>query len=467
MGSGFLVNLITGRLLGPTPYGSFGIVYALISTSYIVLGGGVKRAITKYVAAAPAQAGDIRAAGMKVQMALCAIIVSILFLLAEPLSLWLNDGSLKLFIRYAATIVPVAGILYVYVGYFDGRKQFERTAVVTVCHSLAKVVFVFLLLYIGYEVPGAIAGLLMGLGSALLCAALLGRKAPVTQPFALKNIIHFSIPVLSFFICISFLTYIDLFFVKAMLGDPAKTGYYTAAQTISRLISFAMFPFGAVLLPFISSAIARNDDKMVRRHIGQSMRYVLIILVPACIILSLTARQVLILVYGPQYAPGALSLSILFLGTSCWGLTHAMVSIIHGYGQPGKPALIFAVMIPLDILLINILIPQLGLEGAAVATTCTFITGMILAAATIYRRYGVLAQLKALFNILIAALAAASPLIVIIPTGGYLLLFYLLVCCIYLGVLWLLGELKREDVDFFMDAIKMRKSQHEAAVSAR
>ena len=459
MGSSFLVHSVTGRLLGPMAYGTFGIIYAIISTSYIVLGGGVKRAVTKYTANTPDQAGDIRVAGLKVQLYICAIIAIVLFIFSEPLGIWLNDKNLKIFIRYSACIVPVAGILYVYVGYFDGCKQFGRTAIVTVAHSILKVIFVFVLLFMGYEIFGAITGLVIGLGGALLFAVLLGRHAPFTEKFEQKKILQFTLPVLSYFICISILAYLDLFFVKALLDDPAKTGYYTAAQTISRLISFAMFPFGIVLLPSISRAVAINDLTMVRRYIEGSLRYILIILVPTCMLLSITAEQILVHIYGQKYSFGATSLSILFFGASCWGITNAMVAIIQGYGHPGRPAMIFAVMIPVNIILLQIFILKFGIEGAAVASTCSFIMGMILAAITIYKRYAVLIRIRTVLNMLIASSVGCIQFIFVKPSGFFLLLCYFLTFCIYIGVLRVLGELKREDIDFLADAIYLGRSR--------
>lgn len=454
MGSGFVVHSITGRLLGPKSYGTFGIIYAIISTSYIVLGGGVKRAVTKFVANSPNRAGDIRLAGLKVQLYICAIIAIILLAVSRPFSIWLNDDYLKELIRYAIGIIPIAGILYVYVGYFDGRKQFGRTAIVTIAHSVSKVFFVFLFLYLGYEIFGAIAGLLIGLACALILSTLLGRNASSEEAFDQKKIIQFSLPVLIFFICISILSYLDLFFVKALLyDDPAKTGYYTAAQTISRLISFAMFPFGVVLLPSISSAMAKNDLISVRKYIEGALRYILIILVPTCVLLSLTAKQILVHVYGVQYVDGAASLSILFFGTSCWGITNAMVAIIQGYGQPGKPAMIFAIMIPIDIFFIVTLVRKAGIEGAAIATTCTFILGMTLAAITIYKRYAVLIHFSVVLKILIATFFVSIPFVFIKPSGFYLILSYIVAFFIYFGTLWVLGELKKADIEFIAGAI--------------
>jgi len=115
--------------------------------------------------------------------------------------------------------------------------------------------------------------------------------------------------------------------------------------------------------------------------------------------------------------------------------------------------MIFAVMIPVDIVLIQIFIRKFGIEGAAFATTCTFIIGMILAAITIYKRYAVLINIRTVSNILIASFVACAQFIFVKPSGFFLLLCYILAFCIYIGVLRILGELKREDIDLLANAI--------------
>lgn len=452
MVSSFVIHLLTGRFLGPKSYGTFGIVYAIISTGYLVLGGGVKRAVTKYVSSFPDRSGDVRLAGFKVQFVISGIIALAMITLSGPLGVWLNDENITFYIRYSISVIPIAGILYVYIGFFDGSKKFNHTAIVTIVHSTLKVLFVFLFLYLGYEIFGAVTGLLFGLFLSILLSASLGRDPERKKPFKSKIIWQFSLPVLIYFISISVLSYLDLFFVKAFLANPEKAGYYAAAQTISRLISFAMFPFGIVLLPSISSAIAKNDLESVRRYIIGSLRYVLIVLVPVCVIFSLTAEQIIVYVYGIKYGHGATALSILFIGTSCWGLTHTLVAIVQGYGNPGKPAIIFSMMIPIDIILAMILVPIAGLEGAAIATTVTFLLGMVLAGIIIYKRYSVLVQPRLILKISIAMIPAILPYIFIHPDGLLLLLCYFFSFLIYFFLLKVLGEIKKQDWDYLKSA---------------
>ena len=55
---------------------------------------------------------------------------------------------------------------------------------------------------------------------------------------------------------------IDLLFVKAMVVDNAKTGFYTAATTLARTPYFIFIALSATLLPLISKPITNNDLKL-------------------------------------------------------------------------------------------------------------------------------------------------------------------------------------------------------------
>jgi O-antigen/teichoic acid export membrane protein len=121
--------------------------------------------------------------------------------------------------------------------------------------------------------------------------------------------------------------------------------------------------------------------------------------------------------------------------------------------------MIFAAMIPVDIVLMQIFVRLFGIEGAAIATSCTFVTGMIFAGITIYNKYSVLISIRAVLNMVIASFVACLLFLFITPTGIFLLLCYILAVCIYAGVLWLLGELKKGDMDFLASAIAFGKSR--------
>ena len=69
--SGFAIHVGLGRLLGPEQYGIFGVIISLISVTYLVLGNGIRQAVTKYIASDLRLAGVIKTTGLKIQTILC------------------------------------------------------------------------------------------------------------------------------------------------------------------------------------------------------------------------------------------------------------------------------------------------------------------------------------------------------------------------------------------------------------
>ena len=95
---------------------------------------------------------------------------------------------------------------------------------------------------------------------------------------------------ISFYIATNLMN-IDLLFVKAMVIDNAKTGFYTSATTLARTPYFIFIALSATLLPSISKSIANNDFKLTNKYINQSLRYLLLLLIPGTLLVSATSKN--------------------------------------------------------------------------------------------------------------------------------------------------------------------------------
>ena len=329
--SGFAIHVGLGRLLGPEQYGIFGVIISLISVTYLVLGNGIRQAITKHIANDLTLAGAIKITGLKIQLVFSLTLGAAFFLLSKPIAISLGDDTLASFIKLAAFIIPPTGILFVYIGSLEGIKQFTKSATISMTYAFSKIIFVFPLVLLGLKVHGAIIGLIL----SVFCAALLGgyfcRGQTDEGHFDFPSLIKFAIPVSLFFFAMAVLMHMDILFAKSILADNTKIGFYTSAQTLSRIIYFVSTAFSVVLLPSISGAIGDNNLELVKKYINQSLRYMLMLLIPTCLIISATSGQLLTLFYGTAYAEAAYPLSILVFGISFLSITRALSSIPVSY----------------------------------------------------------------------------------------------------------------------------------------
>jgi O-antigen/teichoic acid export membrane protein len=170
--------------------------------------------------------------------------------------------------------------------------------------------------------------------------------------------------------------------------------------------------------------------------------------------LSLSAQPIIKLIYGEPYLAGASSLAILFIGTAGLGMANSIVAIIQGSGQPQIAALIFALLIPVDIVLNLVLIPTMGIRGAAVATSLTFLIGMLASMIPLYHKFSVAISINTVFKIVLAAVLAAITLVKTQTTPNLLPVSLAAGSVVYLASLWVLKELTREDFEFFRNALQ-------------
>jgi len=446
--SGFVIHVGLGRFLGPKLYGIFGIILSLVSIIYIVLSSGMRQAITKYTAGNPELVGVIKHSGLKILIIFSLTLTVILISLAKPFSMLLKDETLVNLILLSALIIPFTGVLFGYIGSLEGIKQFGKSAAVSITYASFKVIFVFLLVFLGYEIYGAIIGLVLAVFVSTLAAAYFCRGQTNEGHFDSILLIKFGFPVLLFFIAIALVMNIDIFFVKSILADNAKTGFYTSAKALSQVIYIFFTAFSVVLLPSISSAISNNNVELLKKYINQSLRYMLMLLIPTVLIINATSEKIINLFYSGAYVSAAYPLSILVFGISFLSITLALSTIMQGYGIPKVPLAILLILIPLNICLQIILIPRYELSGAALATTLTCFAGLIISGAYIYRLFKTLVSIKSFVKIILASSITYWVALNFSLSGFSLLICYSGLYVLYFLILLMIKEISKEDISF-------------------
>jgi O-antigen/teichoic acid export membrane protein len=438
-----------GRILGPNDYGVFGIILTLITMTYIAMGNGVRQAVVKYVSDDNSIAGDIQSTGLLIQTIFCIVVGGFIALCSQWISSLLGDTSLSGLIRLSALLTLPTGLLFVYVGVLEGLRQFARSATVSIVYALSRILFVFSLVFLGLKVYGAVFGLFLSVIASACVAWHFCRALPKRKTFDASKLIRFGAPVLFFFIALAVLMNIDMLIAKVIVGTNERIGLYTSAQALSRFIYFVFTAFSVVLLPSISSAIASKEIGKLQEYVRQSLRYMIMLLMPISCIVCATSRELIVFFYGAAFSQGSAALSTLVFGISFLSILMALASILQGFGIPRVPLITLAVLIPVDISLLFILIPRLGLVGAALATTVTSFVGLIILGIFVYRLIGRLVDPLTILKVLLASLIIYGvALLLPAPTGPVLPLSYLALLGLFFAVLFLMKGIEKEDIFF-------------------
>jgi O-antigen/teichoic acid export membrane protein len=165
------------------------------------------------------------------------------------------------------------------------------------------------------------------------------------------------------------LVYFDRFLIGALVSI-AAVGFYTPPYIISSKLSILPTSLTATLFPAFSAFHGRGDSEWIRNALIRSLKFLLLTVGPAALVLAFFARPILTLWLGAKFAAeGTLVLQILAAGVLVNALTYVPFSLLQGMGRPDLTAKLQAVQLPVHLALAWFLLTRFGLPGAALAWT--------------------------------------------------------------------------------------------------
>ncbi|WP_338779274.1 polysaccharide biosynthesis protein [Metabacillus sp. FJAT-52054] len=298
-------------------------------------------------------------------------------------------------ISFSFLLVPFVSVLR---GYFQGMHHMFPTALSQVVEQAFRVVTIIGVAYIllkngrnFYEAgQGALFGSLTGGAAALIVLAvywfrrdhreLNGPLIPsvIKTWDLLKDLILFTFTICVSSLLLILIQLVDAFQLFSMLVnkgmDPtaAKTakGIYDRGQPLIQLGTVVATSLSLSLVPLISSAKRRNDEKFIKDKINLSIKVCLAVGAGATAGLIGIVEETNIMLFRNNYGSdilGILSLSILFTS-----LSMTIAAILQGLNQTIYPAISVIAGVIIKISLNIVLIPRYEADGAAVATVAAF-----------------------------------------------------------------------------------------------
>lgn len=445
---GFMIFVVMGRLLGPNDYGIFGVVFILINFAYFFLRSGIPNSVVKYIAGDESIAYPVMKAALRVQFLWAVFLFVLFFGGAEFItSVILKDEELTTYIRIASlTIIPFA-LHNVYDSTLLGVRNFSKEATTLIFRSIIRVVLVVGFILLGFGIGGAIAG--------YFCAAVLGtllgrsfcRFPRSNVRYSARKLVSFAIPLIISGGMVTLLLNMDSLFVKRILGHNDQIGFYFAASTTAHSLYHLFTAFGATLLPSIARSYGNNDIELTKKYIHQAVRYILIITMPIVAVVSATSRELMDLLYGNDFLPAALPLSILILGNALFALSFTLNITIVAIGRPWVAASFYLLAVLSGIACNVLLIGKYGLLGAGIAVSIAYTICLIASSTYIYIKFRTLFHWLSMCRIVFAS-AGIYMIAKSFPVSGIMLpLYYILLFLLYGFFVFLSGELNSEDYE--------------------
>jgi len=475
-----------GRILGPADYGRFGLVVTLTTMIIMLIGNGIPTAMSKYISEIydtnPRLVGVIKRQTIILQSILIGI-VTILFYFSAPLiAKILGDPTLTPLFQISTLIIPLFAAASFYFSYYTGLHKFGVQSFLKVARSLFRIVYIIGFAYF-FGVKGSISGYIAAPASIFLLALFidkfkvtpeLNRSHPElvsgsdempkqvrhdNESFDWHKLTNYAWQIILFFLAYELLISIDLYLVKGILHDDYQTGIYNASLTIGRIPYYIFYALTVILLPVISKSTSENNFKKTAEIINQSLRLMLILLVPMVILMSVFARPLIRLFYSHRYIDAAYPMSILVWGVGFLTIFYVFCFVMSGAGKVRKPMIMSVLGLTLNTILNYVLIKRYGITGSAIATSITsaIITGFMLY--HIWADFGV--KIKLMSFLKVAFAGAIMYLASMLFNRGELIfmLWSAILFAFYLGILIILGEIKKADIAIVRGMLVRKKVQ--------
>lgn len=394
---GSIYRFSTAYLLGPAGFGILNLAIPMQGILITIASGGMPPAIAKYVAEYSAQKDEVMVkqvihTATKMVFILGLIFSVAIFLLAEPLAVGLfHKPEAILPFQLIALITPFSVIVGALRGTFQGSYQMENIVITKAFEQVFMIISAIFLIIAGYYVAGAIIGTAIGFMASAAAGYVIYRRGvghdlkDVKLTFSFreeisiaKTLFIFSLPVV-----ITGLAELALFdfvgnFVVGFYLPSEYVGYYGITTPVARLPLIISMAVATALLPAASEAVSLKDKNLLKTYINQSYRYVTLLVLPLSVGIMIFAAPILNVI-GPAYVYGATALQILAIGMLFFTIYTISSSIAQGLGKPYLPMVILVVGTLLDLGLSIYLVPILGINGTAIATTITgfFIMGSL------------------------------------------------------------------------------------------
>ncbi len=167
--------------------------------------------------------------------------------------------------------------------------------------------------------------------------------------------------------------------------------------------------------------------------------------VPACVIVGLSASSLLGVVYSSAYRAGAAFLVLQLVAFLWFGLLDIFAHVLMAAGRERTAAAVLVGVIPLVLVANVLLIPAVGPIGAATSLMLGTLLAAALLGGLVWRDFGAPVAAKTFGRIALAAGLVAIPAAMWDVEGPLVLAKITALGGVYLGLLWVTGEISRKD----------------------
>jgi len=372
---GFVRNIILARVLGPSGKGQLDILFTAAMLLVIFGNLGLTNA-NIYFLGKKKEENDSIIGNLLVFCLVCSIILLIIYYVLPQSIFQRGDSAIDSTSRIIASLfIPLILFHMMFIGIFQGKKLFVRYNIFIALQHFLSVLFIILLItFTDLDLLRAVTALVASYVIVdLLIVLSLGKIVTERIRFngkLLSESMKFGIKSQLGTILQYFNYRLDIFIVNHFHGHEA-VGFYGISVVFAEVLSKIPGSVGTILFPTISS---KGEIREITKFTEKVCRITLTLTVTAGIVMMLLGGYFIRFFYTDRFASSVEPMILLVPGVAVLSIANVLGSNLTGRGYPHYPALCTGMGLVITIILDFILIPRYTINGAALASTCSYCT---------------------------------------------------------------------------------------------
>ena len=377
-----IILLLTRVFLGPEGYGLVFLAISVFSIATLLGTLGIPKSTAKFLAEYrerdDGQVRYILRTSLGFNAVTVVIVCTAFFFLADTIADVYGEPALQSLLALGVVYI----VLKVAHGYlliaFQGLGKVPLTALTSTVSSVGHLSFITLFLGLGFGTVGALAGYVAGYAVAVLVGGFFLYRVVSTYPRSddpdsglRRRILEYSLPLTASQGGNVLYKRVDTLMVGFFL-TPVAVGFYELAKQVSTFVIAPADSLGFTIAPTFGENKSSEQLERAARVYEQSLKYVLLLYLPAVGGIVLLAEPGIQFIFGDEFSGAATVLQIFSVFVLFQAVDKITNDSLDYLGRATERAIGKGVTGMLNFGLNLALIPMIGVEGAALSTSICF-----------------------------------------------------------------------------------------------
>jgi len=432
----FAANILIARSFGGGSTGAVALGVVTIGTQFAFLAAagtraGMDMAAVRLVAIEvggghPGRIRGIVSRSVQLAAGLSAGVAVLTFALAGPVGRALSDPAHApqtiASLRAAALAIPFVALTYVWLAGSRGLKVMRHTLYVQwTAQPLLWIAFMLAGWTLSKTEAMAVwayaASWIVSAVAARVCWRSISGAAPdeELEPGVTRALVRYGAPRAPAALLSQGLFWIDYFVAASFVGTKVSSddlGVYASSVRVALAMVLFLTAVAYVFSPFVADLHERGERERLDALFKAITRWTVAGTIPLLLLMLIVPGAILQVFGGARFAGGTDALRILVIGQAINVSVGAAGFVLIMAGRTGWDLTVYACSAALDLVIAFLLVPHLGVEGAAISQAVTIAASNWFRLALVRRHVGIFPWDRSYVRLAVPAAACAAAMLV-------------------------------------------------------